>query len=117
MAGSHGGEIPTAVGGVATLFLQCLIALLFLVLIALQYRLWAGENGLADSASLKQKIVEQKQRNVQLSENNRQLSAQVVALKSGLEEIESRAREDLGMVKPDETFYRVVERRVGAPAE
>jgi hypothetical protein len=37
------------------------------------------------------------------------LSAEVQDLKNGNEAIEERARSELGLVKPDETFYQVVE--------
>jgi cell division protein FtsB len=44
-----------------------------------------------------------------LSERNRQLHAEVLDLKQGIAAIEERARHDLGMVKPNETFYQLVE--------
>ncbi len=39
----------------------------------------------------------------------RQLHAEVLDLKQGIAAIEERARHDLGMVKPNETFYQLVE--------
>jgi cell division protein FtsB len=37
------------------------------------------------------------------------LAAEVLVLKSGLEAVEERAREDLGMIKENETFFMVIE--------
>jgi cell division protein FtsB len=47
--------------------------------------------------------------NTSLSERNQQLHAEVLDLKQGIDAIEERARHDLGMVKPNETFYQLVE--------
>ena len=44
-----------------------------------------------------------------MQQDNQQLAAEVKALKTGLDEVEARAREELGMVKPGETFYLVVD--------
>ena len=44
-----------------------------------------------------------------LEQRNEQLAAEVENLKSGEAAAEERARSELGMIKPGETFYRVVE--------
>jgi len=43
-----------------------------------------------------------------LRNRNAALDAEVRSLKSGLDEIEARARQSLGMVRQGETFYLVV---------
>ena len=101
--------------GIADIFLQGLIAILLLVLIFLQYRLWAGEGTLAEAQILKAKIAEQQEKNTQLALDNDRLMSQVASLKQGLEAVESRAREDLGMIKSDETFYLLVEQPASRP--
>ena len=53
----------------------------------------------------------QQEENGRLYTRNRELEAEVIDLKSGLESIEYRARRDLGMTREDETFYQIVERR------
>ena len=87
-----------------------LLALLLLALLAwLQYRLWFGEGGAAAAAGLQDKVDRQVVENRGLSQRNEQLAAEVENLKSGEAAAEERARSELGMIKPSETFYRVVE--------
>ena len=43
-----------------------------------------------------------------LQERNKALAAEVHDLKQGLEAIEERARNELGMIKKDETFYQII---------
>ena len=89
--------------------LKLVIGLLFVMLLVLQYRLWVGDGSLAETHSLLMKVAEQKEKNRLMQLDNNQLAAEVKALKTGLDEVEARAREELGMVKPGETFYLVVD--------
>ncbi len=82
---------------------------LFILLLGLQYRLWVGEGSLAEVVRLGDERAIQAQENDRLRERNRILAAEVDGLKSGLDAVEERAREDLGMIKPDEIFFMVVE--------
>lgn len=87
-----------------------LLALLLLALLAwLQYRLWFGEGGASAAAGLQTKVERQVVENRGLRQRNEQLAAEVENLKSGEAAAEERARSELGMIKPGETFYRVVE--------
>lgn len=85
----------------------------FVVLIALlaglQYRLWVGDGSLAQVTELKQQIADQQGENEQLKERNRILEAEVLELKSGMETVEERARQELGMLKEGETLYQLAE--------
>jgi cell division protein FtsB len=93
-----------------------LLALLLLALFAwLQYRLWFGEGGATATAALQDKVDRQAAENRGLRQRNAQLAAEVDDLKSGEAAAEERARSELGMIKPGETFYRVVETPVPAP--
>ena len=85
-----------------------LLALLAL-LAALQAKLWLGAGGWPDARALEQTVREQRAENARLQQRNDALTAEVEDLKSGEAAVEERARAELGMVKPGETFYRVVE--------
>jgi len=90
-----------------------LLALLAL-LAALQAKLWMGDGGLPDARALRQSVERQRAENLKLEQRNDALSAEVEDLKSGEAAVEERARSELGMVKPGETFYRVVEPHAAA---
>ena len=89
--------------------LRIIALLLFALLAWLQYRLWFGEGGASATASLQGKVERQGVENHGLQQRNEQLAAEVENLKSGESAAEERARSELGMIKPGETFYRVVE--------
>lgn len=86
-----------------------LIIALLVLLGFLQYKLWLGDGSLAGIWRIHQAIEMQRQENAKLKERNAALDAEVKDLKHGLDAIEERARAELGMIKKDETFYRVVE--------
>lgn len=89
---------------------RVLVVILVIVLVWLQYKLWVGDDGsLAEVAELKQAIKTQREQNELLRERNRALEAEVKDLKAGLDAIEERARNELGMIKKGETFYQIVE--------
>ena len=87
-----------------------LVALILLaLLLALGVKLWAGEWGLREIARLRAQIEEQKAENAQLKQRNDMLAADVEDLRNGKDATEERARTELGLIKPDEVFYQVVE--------
>lgn len=89
--------------------MKWIAAILFCLLLILQYTLWFGNGGLLRVWQLNDMVEKQKVENEQLRERNRALEAEVIDLKQGMEAIEERARSDLGMIKKDETFFQVVE--------
>jgi cell division protein FtsB len=86
-----------------------LILFLIILLVYLQCRLWLGDGGLLELWNVHQEVEAQREENARLRERNEALNAQVLDLKQGLDAIEERAREDMGMVKQGETFYQIVE--------
>lgn len=84
-------------------------AVLLLAFAGLQAKLWWGNGGVREARQLEARVEEQRRENARLQLRNDALSAEVDDLKSGEAAVEDRARSELGMVKPGETFYRVVE--------
>ena len=90
-------------------WLRVLVVVLAGLLAFLQYRLWVGQGGTRSVAALEQQVQQQTRDNGGLCQRNAALAAEVEDLKSGEAAVEERARSELGMIKPGETFYRVVE--------
>jgi len=88
--------------------MRSLLAILLLVLIALQLKMWFGEGGYRDVKRLAVRVEEQARENEVLAMRNRELQAEVEDLRQGLQAVEERARSELGMVKENEEFYQVV---------
>lgn len=85
------------------------LAVLALLLLVLQWRLWIADGGVSHTARLKHEAAMQQQENERLQARNAALDAEVRDLNSGVAAIEGRARSTLGMVKQGETFYLVVQ--------
>lgn len=81
-------------------------ALIFLAL--LQVVLWSGQGGLLEFLGLQNTLQVQMHDNRSLLERNATLVGDVIDLKEGSDAVEERARNEMGMVKPGETFYQVV---------
>ena len=90
--------------------MRMLLLGLLALLILLQYRLWFAEGSLAERARLREEIVQQEALNVQLRERNAVLEREVIELKNGLDGLEQRAREELGLVREGEVYYQFVPR-------
>ncbi|MBE9516626.1 MAG: cell division protein FtsB [Proteobacteria bacterium] len=90
---------------------RLIIIVLSLLLLALQYPLWLGSGSVVRVWQLREQVASQKLDNNKLQERNKALEAEVRDLKHGLQAIEERARSELGMVKPDETFYQIMDKK------
>ena len=91
--------------------MRALLAILILLLVALQLKMWFGEGGYRDVQRLALRVEEQARENEMLAQRNRELQAEVEDLRQGLEAVEERARSELGLIKEDEEFYQVVPRK------
>jgi len=88
--------------------MRFLSLLLIIFIVLLQYRLWFGKHSVPDYLTLKEKMHHQQSNNEKLKQRNKLLYADINDLKSGVEAIEERARNELGMIKEGETFFRVI---------
>ncbi|MDH4018257.1 MAG: cell division protein FtsB [Xanthomonadales bacterium] len=82
--------------------------ILFVILVLLQFKLWLGEGGFREVARLETRVEDQRQLNDDLLQRNAELQAEVEDLRERLDAVEERARNELGLIKPDEQFYQVV---------
>lgn len=89
--------------------MRFLLALLLLIFLALQYRLWVGEGSYAEVRHLQQEIANKKADLERMEKENQELRAEIEDLKKGLEAIQERARSELGMIKQGETYFQIVE--------
>ncbi|CCN33303.1 cell division protein FtsB [Vibrio nigripulchritudo ATCC 27043] len=78
------------------------------LLIALQYAVWFSKNGELDLATTQRDIQIQEEVNEKLRQRNQEMYAEIDDLRQGLDAIEERARNELGLIKDDETFYRII---------
>jgi cell division protein FtsB len=90
--------------------MRWLVLLLLILLASLQYRLWVGQGSWAEITALQDQIEQQQQINQRLQARNAVLEKEVKDLKSGMESVEERARNELGLVKEGETFYLVIDK-------
>lgn len=86
--------------------MKSLIIIMLVVFIALQFRLWRGDDGVMEVIRLKKEVQVQEVHVAKLTERNNLLEAEVQDLKNRLAALEERARTDLGMIKESETFYQ-----------
>ena len=89
--------------------MRLLLTFLIILFLVLQYRLWVGDGSFAEVWRLSQDVERQSDENAQLKERNQALEGEVLDLKQGLEAVDERAREELGMLKEGETFYQIVD--------
>lgn len=83
-------------------------AALLALLAWLQFALWQGDNGLAERAHLRELVAQRQQTVAEHTQRNQALAREVLALKTDPAAIETRARMDLGMIKPGEIPYQIV---------
>ncbi len=78
------------------------------IAVLLQAELWISDSGFQKTRELREAVERQRDLNQELLARNAALDAEVVNLKQGFEAAEERARTDLGLIGPGETFYQVV---------
>jgi cell division protein FtsB len=90
--------------------MKLFVAFLLIVLIGLQYRLWVSDDGVRSLMTLRRSVAAQKAENAELLQRNSDLAGEVKGLKAGVAAaVEERARYDLGMIGPGETFFQILD--------
>jgi cell division protein FtsB len=83
--------------------------------ILLQYPLWLGKGGWLRVWDTERQLERQREGNRALEVRNAGLDAEVRDLKQGYDAIEERARFELGMIRQDEVFVQIPEKREAQP--
>lgn len=86
--------------------MKLLAAVFASLLVLIQYPLWLGKGGWLRVWELDRQLQQQAGVNQGLNERNAGLESEVRDLRQGLQAVEERARYELGMVRPDETFVQ-----------
>jgi cell division protein FtsB len=86
-------------------------AALITLLMMLQYPLWLGKGGWLRVWDVGRQLQLQKAGNRALEVRNAGLDAEVRDLKQGYDAIEERARFELGMIRRNEVFVQIPEKR------
>ncbi len=89
--------------------MRAAILLLAVTLIGLQVRLWVGMGSMHEIKELEGQISVQTAENDHLRVRNELLRAEVQDLRSNLDSIEERARNELGLIRRGETFFLMVD--------
>ncbi|MGC1174122.1 septum formation initiator family protein [Polaromonas sp.] len=82
-------------------------ALLIALLVIVHAQLWFGRGSLPSVNEMQRRLSEQTVKNTQAQADNERLAAEVKDLREGLEMVEEKARQELGMVKPNEIFVQI----------
>lgn len=82
-------------------------ALLIALLVIVHAQLWIGRGSLPSVSEMQRRLSEQTLKNAQAQADNERLAAEVKDLREGLEMVEEKARQELGMVKPNEIFVQI----------
>jgi cell division protein FtsB len=89
--------------------MKILIVILIALIAHLQYRLWFGDGSITEIRAYQQRLDDLTQQVEEKRLRNEALYAEVVDLRKGQEALEERARDELGMIKENETFFQVIE--------
>ena len=77
------------------------------LLVLLHAQLWQGRGSISNVKQMQSRLDAQKAKNARSQLANEQLASEVSDLQEGLGMVEEKAREELGMVKPNEIFVQI----------
>lgn len=81
--------------------------LLVALLLVLHAQLWLGRGSVPQVAQMKRELTGQQVANTEAKQRNERLASEVGDLQEGLDMVEELARQELGMVKPNEIFVQI----------
>jgi len=81
--------------------------LLVALLLVLHAQLWFGRGSVPQVKQLERELAAQQKANADAQQRNQQLASELRDLQEGLEMVEELARQELGMVKPNEIFVQI----------
>nr|WP_281385267.1 septum formation initiator family protein [Roseateles oligotrophus] len=76
-------------------------------MLLIQAQLWMGKGSLPRGAQLREQLATAQHANDEARARNAQIEAELRDLREGLEMVEEKARNELGMIKPDEIYVQV----------
>ena len=88
--------------------MKLLSIILLIAFVVLGYNVIKGQIGVMEYRQVSQKLDEETLKSKKLQARNRALQDEITDLKQGNKVVEELARSELGMVKKDEVFYRVI---------
>jgi cell division protein FtsB len=83
---------------------------LLALLAALHAQLWLGRGSIPRVQEMQRQLAAQTVANAQARQVNERLNSEVHDLKEGLDMVEEKARNELGMVKPNEVYVQYMPR-------
>lgn len=81
---------------------------LFVMILYLSYDIYFGRNGVAHYDDVAKSLESAQQRSKLLTQRNMALQEELEDLQQGNTAIEELARSELGLIKENEVFYRVI---------
>ena len=90
---------------------------LIILLVVLQYKFWFEEGGYFHNLGLQEELATLRAENDELRARNQELAREIILVKENLDEIESLARRNLGMIKEDEEFMFIIDSDKSAPGQ
>lgn len=88
--------------------MRAVSVLLFAVACFLVYDLYFGHNGIKKYKEIEKELEKEQQLTLYLQQRNQEIADQINDLMQGSIAVEELARSELGLIKPNERFYRVL---------
>jgi cell division protein FtsB len=91
--------------------MRLIVLVAVVIILSLQYKAWFSDVGYRAADELAVRLRAQQQQTAKLAARNSVLAAEVMALNTGTDVMEARARMVLGMIRQDEVFVLVNDTR------